>query len=340
MSSTRSTDPLHDDTGKRSGAGRPLAYAALLTVAVFATFAYELRRDGIFACGADAYGEDAYLAYCNSSSYGDYDHGAVWFNFEPETRERAAAAQVLFLGSSRMEFAFSTVAAEQWFAAHGLTYYLLGFSHTENVVFVAPLLEMIEPRASAYVINVDGFFDDRPTDPAAAIQGGDDLQSRYHRKRVWQSVHRATCSALPALCGDRYAFFRARGTGTWTFHGTDSAVPGGIGDAPLEDRAVASRRIAIAEEFVAKLPVERGCIVFTVAPWAATPREEAETIAAALGVQLLAPRGEGLHTFDGSHLDDTSAEVWSRHFFMLAGGTIERCVQSSAAAAAVSSSVR
>jgi hypothetical protein len=89
---------------------------------------------------------------------------------------------------------------------------------------------------------------------------------------------------------------------------------------------------------VAKLPVERGCIFFTVVPWAATPREEAETIAAALGIHLLAPRGDGLRTFDGSHLDVPSAEVWSQEFFALAGDAIERCAGVGAAAAG--SSVR
>ena len=306
-------------------------YTVVLVAVACAAFVYELRTNGIFACGADGYGDDTYLAYCNSLSYGDYDHGALWFNYEPETRERAAAAQVLFLGSSRMEFAFSTAAAEQWFAARGLAHYLLGFSHTENVTFVAPLLAMIEPHASAYVINIDGFFDDRETEPVAAIRYGDNPQSRYTRKRIWQGPHRVLCSALPALCGDNLGFFRTRTTGTWTFHGTDTLVYAGIADAPVKDRAAVNRRIEIAREFLAKLPVQRGCVLFTVAPWAATPREEAEIVSAALGVELLAPRGESLHTFDGSHLDEPSAEVWSQQFFALAGSSIERCVEPGAA---------
>jgi hypothetical protein len=316
--------PTDPPAARRDG-GRPLAYAAFLVAVAFAVFGYELRTNGIFACGAAGYTEDAYLAYCNSLSYGDYDHGALWFNSEPETRERATAAQVLFLGSSRMEFAFSTAATEKWFAAHGLSFYLLGFSHTENVTFVAPLLAMIEPTARAYVINIDGFFDDRVTEPVDAILHGDNPVSRYHRKRLWQGPHRVLCSSLPTLCGNSLGFFRTRSTGVWTFQGSDALVHGGIADAPLKDRKVLDKRIAIAKDFVATLPAPRECVLFTVAPWAATPREEAQAIAEAVGVELVAPPGDRLHTFDGSHLDDPSAEVWSRQFFAAAGSNIESC---------------
>ena len=34
-------------------------------------------------------------------SYGDYDHGAIWFGLEPAADAAAANAQVLFLGNSR-----------------------------------------------------------------------------------------------------------------------------------------------------------------------------------------------------------------------------------------------
>ena len=75
-----------------------------------------MRGAGIFACPATAYGGNHYLGYCQGSAYGDYDHGAVWFGLEPGVREAAAAADVLFLGNSRMQFGFSAPALGQWFA--------------------------------------------------------------------------------------------------------------------------------------------------------------------------------------------------------------------------------
>ena len=66
---------------------------------------------------------------------------------------------MLFLGNSRLQFAFSTSATADWFSAASARYYLLGFSYFENMIFVEPLLRKIRPRAKVYVINVDDFFD-------------------------------------------------------------------------------------------------------------------------------------------------------------------------------------
>jgi hypothetical protein len=131
---------------------------------------------------------------------------------------------------------------------------------------------------------------------------------------------------LPALCGDDLGFFRARSTGRWTVEGHDALAPGGIADVPIREQRFLIQRAKIAEEFLAQLPVERACVLFTVAPWAATPREEAQAVATSVGVQMLAPAGQGLHTFDGSHLDAQSAESWSGQFFALAGDSIARCL--------------
>ena len=124
-------------------------------------FLYHMREAGIFACPATAYGGNHYLGYCQGSVYGDYDHGAVWFGLEPGVREAAAAADVLFLGNSRLQFGFSAPALGDWFADSGARYYLLGFSHNETAKFTGPLLTSLQPKARAYVINVDKFFFER-----------------------------------------------------------------------------------------------------------------------------------------------------------------------------------
>ncbi|MEP6607259.1 MAG: hypothetical protein ABJA83_01115, partial [Burkholderiaceae bacterium] len=129
--------------GRLLSAPKPLFYILLLLCAVVGSFAYKLRVDGIFACGADRYSADRYLAYCNATAYGDYDRGAFWFALEPEAPRNAAAAEVLFIGSSRMQFAFSTAATAEWFSLSAARYYLLGFSHTEDIVFLAPLLSKL-----------------------------------------------------------------------------------------------------------------------------------------------------------------------------------------------------
>jgi hypothetical protein len=317
----------HPDPFSLSAAGSARWYIVLLAVVIVGAFVYDLRFRGIFACSAAGYTTDHYLAYCNSASYNDYDHGAFWFGLEEGARQAAASAQALFVGSSRMEFGFSSTATREWFAERAATFYLLGFSYSENVTFTEPLLGTLAPRAAVYVINVDRFFETEETVPAAEIFHGDAALSRHHRKRLWQGPHRMLCSAAPFICGDSLAFFRDATDGTWTFRGSSAAlVPGDIREASLDKTNHLPQRVAAAKAFVAGLAVDPRCVLLTVVPSGATPRAEAEAIAAALDQELLAPDGDGLRTFDDSHLDPASAEAWSRDFFGLAGDRIAACL--------------
>lgn len=305
----------------------------MLIVALSGTFAYDLRTNGIFACGAAGYSEGSYLAYCNSERYGDYDHGAFWFDLERDIRNRAAAADVIFLGSSRMQFAFSSETTRRYFENRGVDYYLLGFSHTENINFLSPLLASISPSAVAYIVNVDRFFDDRLTVPASTILSGEQPLSQYRRKRLWQIPHRILCR-LPYVCGESLGFFRSKERGAWKFQGNDELQVGGIAEATVMDQSRARRGAELAESFLAELPVARECIFLTVVPWAETPRREAQFIADAVGIELVAPTGYGLRTFDGSHLDVESAEAWAGSYFDLAGDRIADCADGVTSAAA------
>src|SRR4030095_5349142 len=152
---------------------RNAVYIAIVAVAIVVGAVWNVRFDGIFACPA-SYKGDSYLAYCQAAGYGDYDHGGIWFGMEPRVTRAAAQAEVLFLGSSRMEFAFSSDATEQWFGRVGSSYYLLGFSHTENINFIGRLIDRLKPDAKVFVLNVDHLFDDRQTEPAKVIlENGD-----------------------------------------------------------------------------------------------------------------------------------------------------------------------
>jgi hypothetical protein len=51
--------------------------------------------------------------------------------------------------ASRIQFAFSSPASQDWFASHNAHFYLLGFSYSESVLFAGSLLEHLRPRARA-----------------------------------------------------------------------------------------------------------------------------------------------------------------------------------------------
>lgn len=303
----------------------PGVYIAVLVLALAGTYLFKLRHEGVFACTAAGYPSDRYLGYCNASGYGDYDHGAVWFKLEPEATRAQVDAQVLFLGSSRMEFAFSTAATDAWFSSQGATHYLLGFTQSENTTFVAPLLARLKPRAQVYVIDVDRFFYDVESGPGSQILH-ENMRPRYQQKRLWQPLHRAICGTLPVLCGTEWAYFRLRGTGHWIVRGVNRARGIQVAEGPVTDQDRWDYYADRAEQFISRLPVDRNCVVLTVVPSHATQSAEAATIARRVGLELVNPQLQGLHTFDETHLDAPSAERWSKAFFDAAGPRIQQCL--------------
>lgn len=308
---------------------RPLIYVIILVFSICGSYVFKLRADGIFACQAGGYDSDRYLADCNAGAYGDYDHGAFWLGLEPDALRFASEAEVLFLGSSQLQFAFSTPATVDWFASSEASFYLLGFTHTENMNFLRPLLEKVSPQAKVYVINVDRFFHYRYTPPVTELFDRDGVEDRYARKQLWQKVHRSVCKRLPALCGNQLAVFRSRENGNWILTGS-----AGLEAAPVSDGAATNQEewdqyAANGRQFVSELPVERGCVILTIVPWAGTRWAEANAIADALGLDLIAPDLDGLETYDGSHLDLPSRERWAAAFFDAAGPMIRQCLESS-----------
>lgn len=314
-------------------------YILVVFAAMVGAFAWHMRTAGIFACPASAYGDDTYLGYCQGSAYGDYDHGAVWFGLEPGVREAAAAADVLFIGNSRLQFGFSAPALGQWFAGagadegRGARYYLLGFSHNETARFTGPLLGDLRPKARAYVINVDKFFFDRESPPAEEVMHAPGAETRYAAKRGWQAPHRLACGALPLLCGNEISFYRQRDTGEWRYDGSNHLVaktvendsPDYAGGDPKEMAEIAANARDF-EAFLAGLGVAKDCVILTYVPSPENNRRLANAIARSLGLDLISPDGVGLRTIDGSHLDRDSAQVFTTAFLAAAGPRLARCL--------------
>jgi hypothetical protein len=321
--------PVLREAKPRSG-----LYILAVLAAMIGAFVFHMREAGIFACPATAYGGNHYLGYCQGSAYGDYDHGAVWFGLEPGVREAAAAADVLFLGNSRLQFGFSAPALGQWFADAGARYYLLGFSHNETAKFTEPLLADLQPKARAYVINVDKFFFERESPPADEVMHDPGVLARYTAKRVWQAPHWLLCGALPALCGNEISFYRQRDTGEWSYDGSNGIVSKVIeddrthytgGDPKLMSAVAANARSF--EAFLDGLGVPKDCVVLTYVPSTENNRRLANAIAASLDLDLIAPKGEGLRTIDGSHLDRESAQIFTTDFLAQAGPRLAQCLE-------------
>ena len=303
----------------------PRLYILLVISAALCSGLYGVRRYGIFGCQASGYMPDRYLGYCGATSYGDYDHGAIWFGLEPAASAAAANARVLFIGNSRTQFAFSSKATSDWFSSLSESYYLLGFSHFENYTFEEPLLSKLRPRAKVYVINIDSFFERSETGPGKAVMEGDPARNKYVGKREWQDMHKAICTSFRAICGNDVAIFRSRSTGAWLVTG------GGFTAAPVSyndniDQNELASYTALGKDFLRNLPVKRECTILTIVPTVGTSIGTAKAVADALGLDLVAPRLPGLITFDHYHLNRQSAQRWSAAFLEEAAPKIRNCL--------------
>ena len=305
---------------------RPALYVFIVLGLALAAYAYKLRTDGIFACWADGYASDRYLAYCHAKGYGDYEHGAFWFGLEPSTRSAVSDAEVLFLGSSRMQIALSTAATNRWFSSDHVRYFLLGFGYNGNVLFEGELLTKFGSHAKAYVISVDGFFNPHESQPVKMVMRDSSAWNHYEVKHVWQLLHETLCQGLSALCGKRYTIFRSRDTGAYRLSGLGEFKGQPVSYDRNVDRTTVEREAAEGKAFLSRLPVAPDCVILTVIPTEETGLGTASAIAKTLGMPLVVPEVAALHTFDGSHLDPESAERWSEAFLKASGPQIRRCL--------------
>jgi hypothetical protein len=306
-------------------AARSGLYILLVLAAALGVGAYSLRKDGIFSCQASGYASDGYMGYCGATSYGDYDHGAMWFGLEPAASAAAANAQALFIGNSRTQFAFSSKATADWFSSLSESYYLLGFSHYENYTFEAPLLRKLRPKAKVYVINIDSFFEPSETGPGKTAMRDESARTRTEDKRQWQSLHKAICTTFKSLCGHEEAIFRSRSTGAWRVTGDRfTSEPVSYGE-DVDQKKLASYT-ALGNEFLPSLSTGRTCTILTIVPTVKTDVGTAKAVAAALGLTLVAPNLAGLVTFDQVHLNPESAQRWSAAFLEEAGPQIRKCL--------------
>jgi len=320
------TDVLGRGRGSFVLAARSGLYTFLVLAVALGFGAYSLRKYLIFSCPASGYASDGYLGYCGATSYGDYDHGAIWFGLEPAATAAAANAQVLFLGNSRMQFGFSSEATADWFSSLSASYYLLGFSHNENYTFEAPLLRKLRPRAKVYVINIDLFFERSESGPGKTVMRDESARTRYEQKRQWQRIHKAICTTYKAVCGHEATYFRSRSAGAWLVAGGRFTSEPVSYDEDIDQNTLASYT-TLGNEFLPSLSVDRACTILTVVPTVKTGVGTAKAIAATLGLNLVAPRLAGLITFDRSHLDPESAQRWSAAFLEEAGPQIRKCLK-------------
>jgi hypothetical protein len=285
-----------------------------------------------FACRTPP-GSDDFLAYCRSLGYVDYEHGALYYGLEPKVRESIRAAQVLFLGSSKLQAAFAANAAREYFRVRSIRYFVMGFGYGGNSPFEQPVMERSGASPKVIIINADPFFREPNSlsQPAKdAIEGGPRYFWRLMSKMAFQRVHRIICGAVPLCPESEPSIFRSATDGQWNWVGPyteEREVPVSQEIKERLPQSEIERAKTIGEMFLNRIGLDRRCVVFTGTPNSAlNSTEVAGVLATALHTRFLAPKIDGLGTLDGVHLNSRSAELWSAAFLEALTPIVNECL--------------
>ncbi|KAB0269703.1 hypothetical protein [Microvirga brassicacearum] len=259
-----------------------------------------------------------YLAFCSTARYGDYEHGAYFLGYESEAVDNLRKADVLLLGNSRAQFAFSTDSVETYFGARGLRYHLLGFGYNETSEFPVQLIERYGLRPRALVINADRFFAEWLSPPAKAVSSGSlAVRAEHVGKKIGPWIADHACAFGPIGCTrNSPTIYRSHATGRWIWANllaTPQQRATNLGIQQIKASDADIEGIAqVAESFLKRIGISRECLVLTAAP---NDFDETKTLVQRLGARLrwpvIYPIVEDLATIDGSHLNEPSAERWS-----------------------------
>jgi hypothetical protein len=313
-------------------------YMMILLMSVPVTFVIGsvgfMTKDNL-GCRSTEYGADHFLAYCDSPKYADYEHGAFFYGTEASALDNIRRADVLFLGNSKMQAAFSTKAVRDYFTPMNVRFFLMGFGFSEESKYASAILKRWNIAPKLLVINADPFFSEHLSEPAQeALEGRAEYLWRLFLKASFQRVHRIICSFASGVCPERYpAIFRSKRDGEWNFIGPHTAERG-VPITPsgqwlyIATEARLKQAKEIGEQFLDQLGMDRRCVVLTGAPNSQMDSPAiAATVAASLNTESILPPSDGLATLDGAHLNPASAERWSGQFLEALTPLLRRCLQ-------------
>ena len=307
---------------------RPRIYLVIFLVSAVATLsitasALWLRK--VLACDATGYDGEHFLAYCPDEKFGDYEHGAFFYNLERSAVDNMRKAKVIMLGNSRTQFAFSTRAVSDFFARRSIDYFILGFGYSESDVFPLTLMRKYGVSPQVLIINADPFFTGRASSLADEVMaGGASAQARYMLKKAFERIHHRACAVVPSLCRPTEpSLYRSRVNGGWYWWNiyrppeTNNPIEAEDQRRTQIDYATAVGYVENARRFIANLGLSLDCVILTGIPNSFTNAEQiAGWLAEKLGSPVVIPRMEGLGTVDNSHLNAVSAERWSSKFLV------------------------
>lgn len=288
----------------------------------------------IHQCNPNGYDNGYFMAYCHSEGYGDYEHWAYWNEADPVSIEPVKHAQLLFLGNSRTQYAFSTDAVVRYFAQKNIAHYVFGFGMGSYSPVPELMMEKYHLQPRVLVVNADPFFADIMNGTNKKMQKTDfTIRWEFMAKRLGQRVQQHVCSVPKhndwlhrTLCsGTAETIYREPQFGHWKtdYYREDKHIPVTYTDFLMDQLDATTAK---AKAFIDRWGGERRCMIITVTPRTGTPLRFARLLAERLGTPGVFPEVDNLITIDDSHLNTDSAERWSAAFFQAATPYIDACL--------------
>jgi len=290
---------------------------------------------------------DQFLAYCHSIRFGDYEHFAYYHQSEPEAVRYLKKAEVLFLGNSNTQFAFSTSAITRYFESAKVQHYVFGFGHGAQSGVAKSVWEKLDLSPKLIVINADPFFTGEVNATfARLLEAGaaphpvwenlpmwlrPTVFGEHARKRWLQQQQRARCDGSVGKShwcnGTADTLYRRVTDGHWNVanYRENLQIPVSNDDALHIDHL--ANYADVAEEFIQVVGLPKQCVVLTVTPRSSTPGRYVQQLARLLNTPLIVPNVENLLTIDGSHLQADSAERWSAAWVKMLTPVLNNCLQ-------------
>ena len=320
-----------------------MIYLSIFAVAAaLAGWSFSLldRAANVMGCRQLADRADAFLAYCEAPQFGDFEHGAYYYGLVPKAVEQLRQADLLILGGSRVQFAFSTDAIRRRFHEQSIRFYTLGFGYGEAYEFPLTLIKNENLAPKALIIDAGQFFIHHLSLPGYNVS--DERRHFWRRflawydyqfKMVFTEMQPGFCALMGAACMENYgAIYRSVADGTWiwrnVFQAPDTPARPIDGSSPqyYPTDQVADGQSCASELFKAA-HVAHDCVILTAVPNSISDAEAyAIEMGRVLDVRVIVPHLEGLATIDGAHMTATSAERWSEAFLKKLGPDIQRCV--------------
>jgi len=257
-----------------------------------------------------------HLGYFN----GDIEHAAVYNNLFGAA-DAARRADVLFVGNSRIQYAFRDQdTLRRFFSAQGLSYFILAFGYGEGSRFTEAIVRRFDLHPKWVVVNADPFFGKPFTTVAsqAVSFGYPGAWKTSFETETSLAIQRRVHRIVPYIALSQWDFYtqwiyyRAKSDGTLRLSAW-RGKPGGMWQDDINGgRRLTPGQLAAAESFKRDLSARGARLVLTWIPPSAS--DNARQLSSVLRVPLIAPDDRGLTTIDGSHLDERSSKQFSARF--------------------------